>query len=138
MWNDRIFQIYLSLVDHIVMKKWRKCDKLILVLFMIWKFPPCCSTQWWMKKLSLKQKTDNLNGLIRIHQRFSIPSTYRRRRLGVNINVKALKYPFTCWKTFSSQKWSHFLIFQKYSVASLKKLSQLALYFSVAHEWKWR
>ena len=61
MWNDRFFQIYLSLVDHIVMKKWRKCDELISVLFMIWKFPPCCSTQWWMKKLSLKQKTDNLN-----------------------------------------------------------------------------
>ena len=75
--TTEFFQIYLSLVDHIVMKKWRKCDELILVLFMIWKFPPCCSTQWWMKKLSLKQKTDNLNA----------PNVLKGRKIGQNRQV---------------------------------------------------
>ena len=56
-------QCYDKFSPLIFMKKWWKCDELVLVLFMFWKIPPCCSTQWWMKKLSLKQNTDNLNGL---------------------------------------------------------------------------
>ena len=73
--------IYFSSVHHITMKKWWKCDELILVLFVIWNFPPCCSTQWWMKKLSLKQKNDNLNGpivLLWLAQKSGDPVAWRR------------------------------------------------------------